>query len=268
MVAFEYAFIPLRCLFIGFQGEKPMKGIVLMMIPVLFLSCNSTSPDKSRYLYRVHRLKEKIVIDSRWDKPQWKKVPSISIENIMGEKPEFLPNARVKLLYDDENLYVIFRVEDRYVRAVVKEFHGRVWEDACVEFFFAPNRDAPLKYFNVEMNCGGTALTYFNRIPDIDFTPLAADDMKQIEIAHSMPKIVDPEIPDPVVWTLEYRLPLAVLEKYTALNRPEKGVVWRANFQKCAESNSHPHWMTWAKIDYPEPRFHMPEFFGTIEFAD
>jgi hypothetical protein len=48
---------------------------------------------------------------------------------------------------------------------------------------------------------------------------------------------------------------------------PAPGVRWRANFYKCAEHNSHPHWLMWAPIDFPKPNFHLPEFFGTLEFV-
>ena len=54
----------------------------------------------------------------------------------MGTIPEFRPAVKAKMTYDDENLYVIFRVQDRYVRCITKDFNGPVWEDSCVEFFF------------------------------------------------------------------------------------------------------------------------------------
>jgi len=243
-------------------------GMLLVLAAAVFVCCRMKPGGPPEFRYGIRRLKGSMRIDADWDKPQWRRVPSVAIEHAMGNKPGFLPKTRAKVLYDDANLYVIFRVEDRYVRAVASGFHGRVWEDACVEFFFAPDAAEPLKYFNVEMNCGGAALMSFNRAPETDHTSLAGDDMRQIEIAHSLPGRIDPEIAEPVTWTLEYRIPLSILEKYAPLTKPEKGVVWRANFQKCAETNSHPHWLTWAKIDYPEPRFHLPQFFGTIEFVE
>jgi hypothetical protein len=39
-----------------------------------------------------------------------------------------------------------------------------------------------------------------------------------------------------------------------------------ANFYKCADQTSHPHWLTWASVDYPQPKFHLPEFFGRLVF--
>jgi hypothetical protein len=224
--------------------------------------------DNTKYHYKIQRLTGTLNIDANWEKSQWARIPSLVIANYMGEKPGFLPITEAKVQYDDENIYVIFQVQDRYVRAVETEIHGKVWEDACVEFFFAPERSEPLHYFNVEVNCGGTALISFNRVPGVDYTTLALRDMQQIEIAHTLPKIVNPEIAEPVVWTLEYRLPPDVLEKYTGFTHPKPGVIWRGNFQKCAETNSHPHWLTWARIEHPIPKFHMPQFFGKLEFTE
>jgi len=241
---------------------------ILPLLGTFILLCARPHSNDTEYTYKIHRLADTLKIDANWDKPQWAEIPSLFISNYMGEKPAFLPVTEVKVQYDDKNIYVIFRVQDRYVRAVETKTQGRVWEDACVEFFFAPDSAEPLRYFNVEINCGGTVLMYFNRVPEVDRTPLSIEDINQIEIAHTMPKIVDPEIMEPVTWVLEYRLPLAVLEKYSDLTHPGPGVTWRANFQKCAETNSHPHWLTWAKIDYPTPKFHMPQFFGKIEFAN
>ena len=50
------------------------------------------------------------------------------------------------------------------------------------------------------------------------------------------------------------------------VEKPGTGVSWRANFYKCADKTSHPHWLTWAEIDYPNPKFHLPDFFGRLDF--
>jgi hypothetical protein len=50
------------------------------------------------------------------------------------------------------------------------------------------------------------------------------------------------------------------------VEKPGPGVTWRANFYKCADKTSHPHWLTWAHVNYPKPKFHLPEYFGRIEF--
>ena len=81
-----------------------------------------------------------------------------------------------------------------------------------------------------------------------------------------MPGIIDPEITDPVLWTIKYALPVTILEKYAGIEQPAAGITWKANFYKCADKSSHPHWLTWNLVDKPEPDFHCPQYFGNIVF--
>ena len=94
------------------------------------------------------------------------------------------------------------------------------------------------------------------------------DNIDRIQIAHSLPKIVEPEITSPVTWTLEYRLPIEIFAKYSSATKPAAGAIWRANFYKCADKTSHPHWLTWSFVDNDMPNFHLPQYFGTLEFTD
>jgi len=88
----------------------------------------------------------------------------------------------------------------------------------------------------------------------------------KIDIAHSLPEVVDPEIIDEVTWTLEYRIPVAMLKKYSRIEDPRPGVKWNANFYKIAEKGTNIHFLTWSLVDNPEPNFHLPRFFGKINF--
>lgn len=216
--------------------------------------------------YKVVKLEKPMTINGNWDKAEWKNVEAQHLENYMGEVPKFRPEVNVKMMYDASNLYVIFRVEDKFVRCVTTEINGPVYEDACVEFFFSPDEDEPLKYFNLETNCGGTALMYYNLVPRKDFKILEKPDIQQIEIAHSLPAKVEPERKEPVTWTIEYRLPFSLLEKYSKVTHPAPGVQWKANFYKIADKTSNPHYLTWSPVGQPEPDFHLPEFFGNLEF--
>lgn len=221
---------------------------------------------KTTPVYNVSKLTQAITIDGNWKKKQWENISSVNISNFMGPVPGFLPVVKAKMMYDDENLFVIFRVNDRFVRCITKDINGPVWEDSCVEFFFSPDKDLPERYFNVEINCGGTPLIHYNIVPDENIRMLDADDIRKIEIAHSLPQIIDPENSDEITWTLEYRIPLLLTEKYSGVTHPKSGVEWRANFFKIAENNSNPHYMTWVVVDNPVPNFHLPKFFGLLKF--
>ncbi len=215
----------------------------------------------------VTKLQNPPSCDADWDKSPWKDIPSQLISHYMGSQPDHLPKTEVKFAYDDTAVYVIFRVEDKYVRAVAQEHQDCVCVDSCVEFFFAPSTDVSKGYFNLEMNCGGTMLFHFQTIPRKNQTVVAARDYQSISYAHSMPRIVEPELVGPLTWTVEYSIPFAVLKNYCDVEVPVSGTVWRANFFKCADHSSHPHWLTWSKVDAPEPDFHIPECFGELIFT-
>ena len=221
---------------------------------------------ENEFIYNVSRSEKKLKIDGDWDKQQWKNIESAEITNYMGHVPPFRPVVNIKMMYDDKDLFVIFKVRDRFVRCITNEINGPVWEDSCVEFFFAPDHNFPERYFNLEINCGGTPLMHYNLVPDKNIRMLEVSDIKKIEIAHSLPQVVEPEIEDQITWTVEYRIPLAIPEKYSEVTCPAPGIEWRANFFKISENSSNPHYITWAPVDNPIPNFHLPQFFGKLKF--
>lgn len=219
--------------------------------------------------YKVCRVADPVQINADWDKPVWRTIKPVAIELCMGEKPEHKPKTQVRLAWDDEHIYVIFRVEDRYIRATATEYFGNVWQDSCVEFFFAPQAEVAGGYFNLETNCIGTILMHHQLRRGQERRYLYTKDLDTINLATSFAKgrPIDPEIAEPTVWTLEYALPWRMLKNYAETVAPTPGVVWRANFYKCADKTSHPHWLTWSKIPLEKPDFHQPEYLGYLEFT-
>lgn len=244
-----------------------------LMVLVLFMvtSCDKKNTGvsydtKEPRVYNVKKLNGPISIDADWDKPQWKGVQALDVALYMGEKPEHMPKTQAKLMYDDANIYVIFRVEDQYVRAVVDKLHGPVCTDSCVEFFFTPESEIQNGYFNMEMTAGGIFLLCHQKERGVDVASLDPALCQQIEVAHSLPSKVDPEITDPVIWTVEYRIPVEILKSSSPVDMPAPGVKWRANFYKCGDLTSKPHWFTWSFVDKPQPDFHRPDYFGFLVF--
>ncbi|MBI2431981.1 MAG: carbohydrate-binding family 9-like protein, partial [Candidatus Hydrogenedentes bacterium] len=120
-----------------------------------------------------------------------------------------------------------------------------------------------------EINAGGTMLISYHEHPEYKgedksgSVPLAL--ASTIQLYHSLPHIMAPETAEPVVWHLEYFLPFALLENYVGPLGSVAGQQWRANFYKCAEDNSHPHWGAWSPV-IEEFDFHQPRFFGVLKF--
>ncbi len=217
-------------------------------------------------IYLVQKLRESIYIDAVWNKSQWQDIKPINLNYSMGDLPAFRPFVQAKMMYNDDNIYIIFMVSDRYVRCITKNINGPVWEDSAVEFFFAPHPNSSETYFNLEVNCGGTPLMHYNRYTRNKYKPIDPEDILEIEIAHSLPKIVDPEISESVTWSIEYRIPIEIIKKYSSVTDPKPGSIWKGNFYKCGDKTSNPHFLTWSFVNHDKPNFHLPQFFGALQF--
>jgi len=241
--------------------------VIILSLSITQFSCSRNNiKDKCQMKYKVKKTNSSVILNGDWNFSQWEHAGILELNNFMGNKPEHFPKTQAKLLYDDKNIYVFFMVEDRYVRAVAKKTHDSVCADSCVEFFFTPSQDLSKGYFNLEINCGGTMLLHYGNDNMGNRKPLDIADCEKIEIFHSMPKIVEPEITEPKIWVLQYKLPFEMLNKYCSIDKPASGVKWRANLYKCADKTSHPHWLTWSFVDNPTLSFHLPQYFGVLEF--
>ena len=236
----------------------------LLTFSLLLTTCAMS--DHEGLTHEVVKIQSPIAVNAEWNKPPWNSIQPISLDHFMGEKPSHFPQVEAKVAYESAALYVIFRVQDQYVRAVRNRHQEGVFKDSCVEFFFSPAKNSDKGYFNLEMNCGGTMLFHHQKEPRKGSVNISDEDIDKIVVAHSLPSIVDPEIQEPTTWTVEYRIPFEILEKYHDMIPPTTGTIWRSNFYKCADETSHPHWLTWSPIDFPRPNFHLPAFFGTLKF--
>ena len=247
------------------MGCGTSKFVMVQLILLATLSSSYGGVSKSMS-YRVKKTQASFNLKHHWHEGQWANTDHLRLAHFMGPRPEHFPETQVKLLYDDDNLYVFFRVKDQFVRAVAETTHDPVCQDSCVEFFFTCGKDVARGYFNLETNCGATLLFYHQKEKGKNVRAVATEDCQRIKIMSSMPKKVDPEIAEPTLWTVKYALPIAMLKEYTHVTEPGPGVVWKANFYKCADKTSHPHWLTWNPVDRPRPNFHLPQYFGTIVF--
>jgi len=220
--------------------------------------------------YNVCRVAAPVPLGADWDAPEWRAAATVQVDQFHPASSAHLPHTQARLVYDARALYGIFSVEDCYVRCVHMGFQTDVYEDACVEFFVQPK--AGKGYFNFEMNACGQLLCGYvedpTRLPDGDLMkserlPETLGSLIEIHGAFSAP--LPDEIPHPIEWRLAFRIPLDVMEHYVGPLGDPRGQVWRANFNKCAENNSRPHWATWSSIG-EALNFHQPDKFGHLTF--
>ncbi|MDD5727048.1 MAG: carbohydrate-binding family 9-like protein [Victivallales bacterium] len=217
--------------------------------------------------YLIKYVKD-VKLDSPWDGAVWKQADIVNIDKFCRGSQH--PEAKCKLLYNENGIYGLFQVKDRYVRSVSTKFQESVCEDSCVEFFVEPAGGRG--YLNFEFNCGGNMLVFLitdaTRTQDgfADYRPLTEAEVAGMEQFTTMPPLVDPEITEPVIWRRGFFIPFAVFEKTTGMQTGKLSKqVWRANFYKCGNKTSHPHWASWQPLS--AVNFHLPQCFGEIKFA-
>lgn len=218
--------------------------------------------------YHIRKTVTPITLAANWDDAFWQNAETLEVKNFRPESSGHRPRVAARLLYDPAGIHGLFRVQDRYVRCVRTEYNSQVWKDSCVEFFVQPKPDAG--YFNLEMNCGGAFLCWHiidpTRTPDIfkQFVRVPGEIAREIKVQTSLPRVVEPEITEPLTWTLQFFVPFALFAKFVGPLGDVSGQVWRANLFKCADETSHPHWASWSPVD--EFNFHLPRCFGEIRF--
>ena len=165
-------------------------------------------------------MKDNPTIDADWNKAAWKGVTPVTLEYYMGEEPAHQPKVQAKAAYDDHFLYVIWKVEDRFVLARRTKHQQDVCRDSCVEFFFTPGGDPEERgYFNLETNCAGVKLFGAHVVGGKD-EKFSGEDFASVVTANSLKGPIDPEIVEPTTWTLEYKIPLGLLEKFAKIDAP------------------------------------------------
>lgn len=212
--------------------------------------------------YTVKKADGTINFEAGYDSALWNKAVELPVTYRFDCSKDFTPEVRVKMLYDDKRICGYFQVKDQFVVARAKANQEQVCRDSCVEFFVKPLNAE--RYFNFEMNCGGTILLY--HIGDLkqgyDLVP--EEDLATIERYHTLPKNIDPEITEPTTWYLGFGIPIDFFRKYSNIDTQLSGQVWRANFTKCADACSQPCWLSWQAFE--KCNFHQPDLFGEIVF--
>ena len=161
------------------------------------------------------------------------------------------PNTTFTLAHTDEMLYIRFEVKGEVPLATKTHDLELVNEDACVEMFIA-NQDNT-HYWNFEFNPAGVCNASHRKERKVDVVRLNPEQLASIQrygqqlcAAH---------------WTLLVGIPLALME--LDLSREHAR---RANFYKCGDKTPMKHYASWNPIVAEAPAFHLPEYFGELQF--
>ena len=172
----------------------------------------------------------------------------------------YCPDVKFRIAHTGDAILLNYRVSEASVRAVANGDQGRVWEDACCEFFVRAEDEG--EYYNFECNCVGTLLLNYgvkgNR------QGATQDILSTVKRWSSLGRDNFEERVGECSWELSLVIPASAMFKHNI--KDFSGMTMRANFYKCGDLLQTPHFLSWCPIDLPKPCFHSPDFFGKIVF--
>ena len=161
------------------------------------------------------------------------------------------PQTAFTLAHTNEMLYVRYEVKGEVPLATKTNDLELVNEDACVEIFIGDADNT--HYWNFEFNPAGVCNASHRKERKVDVVRLNAEQLASIQrygqqlcAAH---------------WTLLVGIPLALIDLDLTRERAR-----RANLYKCGDKTGMKHYASWNPIEAEAPAFHLPEFFGEIQF--
>jgi len=180
----------------------------------------------------------------------------IAINDWQNQFP-YTPKVSFDVARSESRFYIRYNVEGNSLKALYDKDGSPVHLDSCVEFFMQIPGDE--HYRNFEFNCIGCSEASIRLSRDIK-EDLTENEYKSILRFPSLKKETFAERLGVFSWNILISIPFEVM----GLNPkalPEKIF---GNFYKCADDTKDPHFLSWSPIDLPNPDFHCPKFFGTI----
>ena len=230
--------------------------------------------------YVCYRAKAPVVIDGKPTEEAWVAAPwSDDFVDIEGDrKPRPRHRTRMKMLWDDQALYIAAELEEPHVWATLREHDAVIFHDNDFEVFIDPDGDNHL-YAELELNA-------LNTTWDLLLTKPYKDGGKAVNgwevIGLKTAVHVDGTPNDPrdtdKGWTVEIRWPWAGLKELTGVPVPPRdGDRWRINFSR-VEWDTEVVEGTYRKVKgRPEHNWvwspqgvidmHRPERWGYLQFS-
>ncbi len=214
--------------------------------------------------------------DPAWSMAEW----SAAFEDIEGPSQPHPPfDTRVKMLWDDDHLYIGAQMEEPNLWATLTEHDCVIYNDHDFEVFVDPDGDSH-GYYELEVNALGTTWDLLLEKPYRDDGH--ADNSWEIEglvcKVGLRGTLNDPSDRDDG-WTLELAIPWGAFSKHANMPLPPRpGDRWRINFSRVewdlevvdgayrrVPGRPEHNWV-WSPQGVID--MHRPELWGLVEFAE
>ncbi|MGI9325897.1 MAG: carbohydrate-binding family 9-like protein [Pseudomonadales bacterium] len=211
-------------------------------------------------VYQVQRTVAPVEIDGKLDEPAWLAAPRFRPLSFTWFKEGEQEQTVVKMLWDDQYLYVAHLCEDAHITARCEEHDGPVAKDDCLEVMIAPDPERPSFYYNLEWNVIGGYVD--GHRPDGPKGPRVPWDAEGIEIAGESVGTLNEDTDVDRFWIVEVAIPL---KNFGQTPKPKS--VWHLNINRHG-GDTNIQYSQWSPGDTPQPAFHTPHRFGRIVFSE
>ncbi len=233
--------------------------------------------------YVVYRTTQSININGIDDDSDWNEVPfTEDFVDIEGERSVNY-QTRVKMLWDNDYLYVYAEMEEEHIWASLKNHDDIIFHDNDFEIFIDPDNDGR-NYSEIEVNAYNTT---WDLILDKPYR-LGGTANDYHELAGLQSAIyIDGTINNPSdidnYWSVEMAIPMqsVLLSKHAGPKHPKNLDIWRINFsrvewnfevvdnnyQRKKEKGKLLPEMNWVWSPHGEINMHIPELWGYVQFS-
>jgi hypothetical protein len=186
---------------------------------------------------------------------------SLKVDTINWKGYEYRPEVELAIAYSDNEIFIKYYIRENYFKAEMTETNQMVCEDSCVEFFVSPEDDGV--YYNIEFNGIGTCLigSGTGRANSTRINPEIISKIRRMTSVGTEPLA---EITGDFQWSLTAAIPFEVFFRHGV--KELKGKTFRANFYKCGDKLTVPHYVTWNPVGTENPDYHQPQYFGLLKF--
>lgn len=209
---------------------------IVFLLFGLFLSAPAEfDRDNSIRKYVCHYTDAPIVIDGKMDENPWVNTSESELfVDIEGDKkPKPLYDTWVKMLWDDEYLYVGAWMEEPHIWATYTKRESVIFHENDFEIFIDPDGDTQ-NYYEIEVNA-------LNTIWDLLLTkpynkggkPVTSWNLEGMKTAVYLEGTINDPSDTDKYWSVEFALPWSALKEHAFENRmPNSGESWRINFSR------------------------------------
>lgn len=252
------------------SGPKDAEGRILAAaIPV---TGAAKPPEAKKYL--ATKVTKPIKLDGKLDEPAWKDAPWAGefVETLTGNAAP--QKSNVKMLWDKNNLYFGFELEDKDVWSKLDKRDDKLWTQEAVEIMIDANGDKK-SYVEFQVAPNGaifdTYLPEYRKYEDsLDPKRKMYDWNSKIKAAAKVDGTINKRDDEDKGWTVEIALPLADVNGLATDGvkvPPELGATWKLNmFRMDSPEGKGQSASGWSPPLVGD--FHALDKFGALVFAN